>query len=117
MKRNKDLESLYEKVLLKEQENLDQIGFDQSGQIHGTDEKKREDEEFDTLNDDEDVDPLEEHEDDTPKKALRELVAAVEHLCNRHQNVIDGAKTDRSFMKEIEELMPIIRSILGKISL
>jgi DNA-directed RNA polymerase specialized sigma subunit len=114
--RNKELEALYEKVLLKENEELDPIGFNQSGQIHGTEEKKRDEEEFDTLNDDEDVDPLAEDED-APKKALRELVAAVDHLCTRHQNVIDGAKTERSFLKEVEELMPIIRSILSKISL
>jgi DNA-directed RNA polymerase specialized sigma subunit len=115
---NKDLEALYEKVFLKEnQEILDPVGFNQSGQIHGTEEKDRDDKEFDTLNGDEDVDPLEETEDEAPKKALKELVAAVEHLCTRHQNVIDGAKTERSFLKEVEQLMPIIRSILGKISL
>jgi DNA-directed RNA polymerase specialized sigma subunit len=113
---NKDLEALYQKVLLRENETLDSIGISQSGHIHGTDEKDRDDKEFDILDGDEDIDPLEEDEE-APKKALRELVAAVEHLSTRHQNVVDGAKTERSFLKEVEQLMPIIRSILGKISL
>lgn len=114
--RNKDLESLYEKVLLREHETLDSIGFDQSSHIHGTDEKQRDDYEHDVLEGD-DIDPLDENDNDAPKKAIRELLAAVEHLLVRHQNVIDGAKTDKSFMKEIEHLMPIIRSLVGKISL
>jgi hypothetical protein len=99
--RNKVLESIYEKIFLREFGN-----------------QSDEDREFDILNKEDDVvDPLDETEDDKPEKAMKELVAAVQHLLYRHQNVMDGAKTEKSFMKEMQELAPIIRATLNKISL
>ena len=99
--RNKVLESIYEKILLRE------FAASQSD----------DDKEFDILNKEDDVvDPLDEPQDD-PNKAMKELVAAVQHLLYRYQNVLDGAKTEKSFMKEMQDLAPIIRATLNKISL
>jgi hypothetical protein len=100
--RNKVLESIYEKILLRE--------FASS--------QSEEDKEFDILNKEDDVvDPLDETQEDDPNKAMKELVAAVQHLLYRYQNVLDGAKTEKSFMKEMQDLAPIIRATLNKISL
>jgi hypothetical protein len=98
---NKILESIYEKILLREfATNLSD-----------------DDKEFDILNKEDDVvDPLDETQDD-PNKSMKELVASVQHLLYRYQNVLDGAKTEKSFMKEMQDLAPIIRAILNKISL
>jgi hypothetical protein len=99
---NKVLESIYEKILLRE--------FATS--------LSDDDKEFDILNKEDDVvDPLDETQEDDPNKAMKELVAAVQHLLYRYQNVLDGAKTEKSFMKEMQDLAPIIRAILNKISL
>ena len=99
--RNKVLESIYEKILLRE--------FASS--------QSEEDKEFDILNKEDDVvDPLDETQEDDPNKAMKELVAAVQHLLYRYQNVLDGAKTEKSFMKEMQDLVPIIRATLNKIS-
>lgn len=100
--RNKVLESIYEKILLRE--------FASS--------QSEEDKEFDILNKEDDVvDPLDETQEDDPNKAMKELVAAVQHLLYRYQNVLDGAKTEKSFIKEMQDLAPIIRATLNKISL
>lgn len=108
--KDKDLVSLYEKILLKEQEELNPINVEHP--------QNSDEEEFDILNQEDDVvDPLDERDDDAPKEALKELVSAVDNLLQRHQNVIDGAKTEKSFMKEIQDLLPIIRSLLNKISI
>ena len=109
---NKDLESLYEKVLLKENFPLQQ----EETPLNDTSklESGYTDEEHDILDDE---DPLGEHHDDKPEKAVRELVAAVDHLIIRYQNVIDGQRTERDFFKQLEHLIPIIKGYLGKISL
>lgn len=108
--RNKILESIYEKILLREQENLKQSEME-------SEEKSDAEREFEIFDGKDDIDPLDENDVDGPDKALKELVAAVQHLLVRYQNVIDGAKTEKGFMKELQHLIPIIRTSLNKISL
>lgn len=109
--RNKVLESIYEKILLREQENLRQSEM-------GSEEKSDAEREFEIFDGkDDNVDPLDENDVDRPDKALKELIAAVQHLMVRYQNVIDGAKTEKGFMKELQHLIPIIRTSLNKISI
>lgn len=108
--RNKILESIYEKILLREQENLKQSEME-------SDEKSDAEREFEIFDGKDDIDPLDENDVDSSDKALKELIAAIQHLLVRYQNVIDGAKTEKGFMKELQHLIPIIRTTLNRISL
>lgn len=89
--RNKILESIYEKIILREQERLNNFE--------------------DSENDD--FDPLEDV--DNSKKDVDELVNLVRNLTIRYQNVIDGAKTEKSFFKELQDIIPMIKTALDKI--
>jgi hypothetical protein len=95
---NKDLESLYEKILLRESgEDIKDVS---------------DEEEYDILNDE---DPLDEDDDKIKDKAHRELIAAIHHLMHRWDNVVDGARSEKDFLKTLQQLMPEIKAILNKI--
>jgi hypothetical protein len=114
---NKDLEKIYAlKVLKEEGEEI----FSQN------DEPTKHNPHMDAIAstfDKDDKDPLDDHHDpldedeSDPKKYMKELVAAVQYLLDHWQNVKDGAKTEKAFIKLMDTFGPELRGRVHKVDL